>query len=63
MSQQDLRKEKLQDILTLIKSKSTENPDVQKNDEITKSDLDNIVVPNICKIMKYYNIASNGNLC
>ena len=62
-SQQDERKEKLQEILTLIKSKSTSDLNNQKEDEIAKSDLDEIVVPNICKIMTYYNIASNGNLC
>ena len=63
VSQQDLRKEKLQDILTLIKSKSNDDFEKQKEDEITKADLDGIVVPNICKIMNYYEIASNWNLC
>ena len=63
MSQQDLRKEKLQDILTLIKWKSTENSETQKDDEIAKSDLDRIVVPNMCRIMYYYEIPSNSNLC
>jgi len=63
VSQQDGRKEKLQEILTLIKSKATDDLQNQKDDEIAKSDLDSVVVPNICKIMNYYGIVSNWNLC
>ena len=62
-SQLDERKNILQEILQTIKNKSTQDLANQKEDEITKSDLDEIVVPNICKIMNYYNIASNTGLC
>ena len=62
-SQLDERKSKLQEILNTIKSKTTDDLEHQWDDEITKSDLDNVVVPNICKIMDYYEIASSTNLC
>lgn len=62
-SQQDERKAILQEILTTIQLKSTDDLQNQKDDEIAKSDLDEIVVPNICKIMNYYEIASSTNLC
>ena len=62
-SQQDERKAKLQEIVNTIKGKTTQDLENQKEDEITKSDLDEVVIPNICKIMNYYNIPSNTNLC
>lgn len=62
-SQQDERKSILQNILQTIISKTTEDLKNQKDDEISKSDLDEVVVPNICKIMWYYNIVSNTNTC
>ena len=62
-SQLDERKSKLQEIINTIKSKTTEDLEHQKEDEITKTDLDEVVIPNICKIMNYYNIPSNTNLC
>ena len=62
-SQQDERKAILQEILQTIKSKTTQDLANQKEDEITKSDLDEIVVPNVCKILDYYNIVSNTNTC
>lgn len=62
-SQLDERKEQLQEILNTIKDNATEDLENQKEDEITKSDLDSVVVPNICKIMNYYNIPSNTNIC
>jgi hypothetical protein len=40
LSQQDKRKEKLQEILNLIISKTTDDLENQGDDEITKSDLD-----------------------
>ena len=63
LSQQDKRKEKLQEILTAIQQKTTDDIDNQWDDEILKSDLDWIVVPNICKIMSYYEITSSTSLC
>lgn len=63
LSQQDKRKEKLQEILNLIISKTTDDLENQGDDEIAKADLDGVVVPNICKIMGYYEIASTTNLC
>ena len=62
-SQQDERKAILQQILTTIQWKSTQDLTNQKDDEITKDDLDGVIVPNICIIMKYYNITSSTNLC
>ena len=62
-SQQDERKNILQEILQTIRSKTTEDLENQRDDEISKSDLDDVVVPNICKILNYYNIASNTNTC
>lgn len=62
-TQLDERKQKLQEILTTIQWKATDDLEHQKEDEITKSDLDEVVVPNICKIMNYYEIASSTNLC
>jgi len=63
LSQQDKRKEKLQEILNLIISKTTDDLENQGDDEITKSDLDWVVVPNICTIMGYYEITSTTSLC
>ena len=62
-SQLDERKAKLQEIINTIKWKTTQDIQNQKEDEITKSDLDEVIIPNICKIMNYYNIPSNTNLC
>ena len=62
-SQQDERKNILQEILQTIRGKATEDLENQKDDEISKSDLDDVVVPNICKILNYYNITSNTNTC
>ena len=62
-SQQDERKAILQEILQTIKEKTTQDLANQKEDEITKSDLDEVVVPNICKILNYYEIVSNTNTC
>ena len=39
-------------------SKITTNVEEQKPDEIVKDDMDSIIMPNICKIMNYYDIAS-----
>lgn len=58
LSENNQRKSILNRILTMISQKITKNPEDQKPDEIAKDDMDNIVVPNICKITKYYNIPS-----
>ena len=62
-SQKDERKSILQEILQTIISKTTDDKKNQKSDEISKSDLDDVIVPNICKIMEYHKIESNTNTC
>jgi hypothetical protein len=44
----------------MISQKITKTPQDQKPDEITKDDMDMIIVPNICKITKYHNIPSEN---
>lgn len=62
-SKQDERKEILQEILQIIKNKVVQDFANQKDDEISKSDLDEVVIPNICKIMNYYAIIGSENIC
>ena len=57
-SQNNQRETILNNILALISQKITNNIQDQKPDEITKDDMDSIILPNICKITKYYNIPS-----
>jgi hypothetical protein len=45
-------------MLALISQKIAKNPENQRPDEIIKDDMDSIIMPNICKIMNYHNIAS-----
>ncbi|HPC34694.1 MAG TPA: hypothetical protein PLP73_03440, partial [Candidatus Absconditabacterales bacterium] len=58
LSQNDKRKSILNEIISLISQKITTNVEEQKPDEIVKDDMDSIIMPNICKIMNYYDIAS-----
>ena len=58
LSQNDKRKRVLNEMLSLISEKITKNVENQKPDEIIKEDMDSIIMPNICKIMNYYEIAS-----
>jgi putative effector of murein hydrolase LrgA (UPF0299 family) len=47
-------------MVALIAEKIATNPEEQKEDEITKDDMDLFIVPNLCKIMAYYNIPSES---
>jgi len=58
LSQNNQREIILNKILAIISQKITKNTLEQKPDEITKDDMDTIIVPNICKITIYYNIPS-----
>lgn len=58
LSENDQRKSILNKILALISQKITEDLENQKPDEITKDDMDLIIIPNFCKIMDYYDIPS-----
>ncbi len=58
LSQNNQREIILNKILALISQKITNNPQEQKPDEIAKDDMDMIILPNICKITRYYNIPS-----
>jgi len=59
LSQNDQRKNILNNIISLISQKISKNPEDQKSDEIVKDDMDTIIMPNICKIMQYHDIASD----
>lgn len=62
-SKQDERWKILEKILVTIKSKTVENIENRKNDEITKTDFDEIIMPNICKIITYFEITGSINIC
>lgn len=57
-SQQDKRKAKLQDIMDLIKKNTAVAWQEVKTQQIDPLDVDTIILPNMCIIMKFYNIAS-----
>ena len=58
-SQQDQRKTVLQSILTLIQKNANVAGQPVKENQIDTVDVDAVIVPNICKIMNFYNIASS----
>lgn len=59
-SQQDKRKAILQNIVNLI-SASVADPGAEVgDDQINADDMDIVVMPNICKIMDFYTIASSS---
>ena len=60
LSQNDQRKENLTKILSTITQKISNNPNNQKPDEIARDDMDLIIMPNLCKIMAYYDIPSES---
>lgn len=60
ITQNDQRKKILNQMVTLIAQKIADDPTQQKEDEITKDDMDLFIVPNLCKIMVYYNIPSES---
>jgi hypothetical protein len=60
VSQQDQRKEVLQNIINLIKKNiAPEWTDVQNN-QIDSLDMDTIIMPNMCKILSFYSIVSDA---
>jgi len=59
ISQQDKRKEVLQKIVNVIGNNVAPEWQVPTNTQIEKTDMDEIVIPNICKIMSIYTIPSS----
>lgn len=58
-SQQDKRKQVLQDIINMIKKNlAPEGQAIQAN-QIDPLDMDTIIMPNICKILSFYTIVSD----
>lgn len=54
----DAKKAKLNEILTVIQGKIADNDETQQADQITRSDMTDIIMPNMCIILQYYNIPS-----
>ncbi len=54
----EYRSKKLNEIGALLHSKITRDPTQQRDDEITQSDMDIIVTPNLCKVAEYYTITT-----
>ncbi len=59
ISQQDKRKEVLQKIVNIIGNNVAPEGKTPTTTQIDKTDMDTIVVPNICKIMSIYTIPSS----
>jgi len=57
-SQQETRKDILNKILAMISEKITPSGAEQKEDQIDQFDMDEIIMPNMCKIMIFYNLPS-----
>jgi hypothetical protein len=57
-SQQDKRKQVLQEIIDLIKKNLASGQTVQTN-QIDPLDMKNIIMPNMCKILSFYTIVSD----
>ncbi len=60
LSQNDQRKNVLNKVLSIISQKIAINPTEQKPDEIAKDDMDLVIMPNLCKIMAYYDMPSES---
>ncbi|HRX64256.1 MAG TPA: hypothetical protein P5060_04080, partial [Candidatus Absconditabacterales bacterium] len=58
LDQNTQRKNILNKIVSLISQKINTDETEQGEDEIAKDDMDLIIMPNICKIMDYYNMPS-----
>lgn len=58
ITQNKQREAVLNKILSMIAQKITKDPETQKPDEITKDDMELIIMPNICKIAQYYEMPS-----
>lgn len=59
ISQQDKRKESLQKIINVISKNVAPDWSTPTNTQIDKTDMDTIVLPNICTIMNIYSIPSS----
>lgn len=59
ISQQDKRKEVLQKIINIIGNNVAPEGKTPTTTQIDKTDMDEIVIPNICKIMSIYTIPSS----
>jgi hypothetical protein len=58
-SQQDKRKETLQKILDTIQKSAAAADQPVKENQVDPIDIDSIILPNICKIMNFYNLVSD----
>jgi hypothetical protein len=58
-SQQDQRKAILQSILTLIQKNANVAGQPVKENQIDTLDIEGVIIPNLCKIMSFYGIASS----
>jgi len=59
LTQQEHRKKILQDVVNLISTKVAVGSGVSE-DQIDSFDMENIVMPNICKILEFYEIPSEN---
>ncbi|MEI8091772.1 MAG: hypothetical protein WCG98_06220 [bacterium] len=57
-SQQDKRKEALQSVINLISKNLAAAGATVKTDQVDPLDMDAVIMPNICKIMSFYNLVS-----
>ena len=57
-SQQDKRKEHLQAVVDLIKKNLAPDSKNIWSQQVDPSDMDNVVIPNICSIMSFYSLTS-----
>lgn len=59
-SQQDKRKQVLQDIIDLIKKNIAPDGQAVQVNQIDPLDMTNLIMPNICKILSFYTIISDA---
>lgn len=59
-SQQDKRKAILQEIITLISKNISSDATSVSTDQIDPLDMDDIIMPNMCKILSFYSLASEA---
>jgi hypothetical protein len=59
-SQQDKRKQVLQDIINLIKKNIAPDGQAVQVNQIDPLDMTNLIMPNICKILSFYTIISDA---
>lgn len=58
ITENDAKKSILNEIISTISSKITADETNQKEDEITRSDMEDIIMPNMCNILNYFDIPS-----